>query len=154
MECWPQISLGSNKKLHKWPNDSLGGGQVGLTKNNEIVHLFKVQMFHDCIISTKKDCDNIFFNGNCLYWSNNLITINQSGFVIDDDVLGKKQDENEWDAYDNISCLSCWNIKFSSVIKCSRKHVPGGTDSLSFWRSQKYVDWPRMPTSLKNKEFN
>ena len=88
------------------PNDSLGGGQVGLTKNNEIVHLFKVQMYHDCI-STKKDCDKIFFNGNCLYSSNNLITINQSGVVIDDDVLGQKQDQDEWDAYDNISCLSC-----------------------------------------------
>ena len=144
---------GPTKNCTSEPIDSLGGGQVGLTKNNEIVHLFVVQMFHDCI-STKKDCDNIFFNGNCLYSSNNLITINQSGVVIDDDVLGKKQDEYDWDAYDNISCLSCWNIKFSSVIKCSRKHVPGGTDSLSFWRSQKYVDWPRMPTSLKNKEFN
>ena len=91
--------------------DSLGGGQVGLSKSNEIVHVFRVEMGHVCI-SKEKDCEDVrgrraqMYPGKCIYNSRNLITINQSGEVIDDKINDGCYGCN-WDAYADISCLSC-----------------------------------------------
>ena len=88
------------------PVDSIGNGKPGLSKSNEIVHVFRVEMSHVCI-PTEKECDTIRgrrgrgYDGKCFYNSKNLITINQNGRVIDYNFLG------DMDAYDDISCLSC-----------------------------------------------
>ena len=93
------------------PIDILGGLQVGLSKSNEIVHVFGVEMSHFCI-SKEKDCEEIrgrrgrMYGGKCIYNSKNLITINQSGEVIDDKINDGCYGCN-WDAYADISCLSC-----------------------------------------------
>ena len=81
--------------------------RVGLSKSNEIVHVFRVQMSNDCVFS-KKDCDDMgwwMFEGMCYYITNNLITINQFGEVIGDALLGNWV--YDWDAYADLSCLSC-----------------------------------------------
>ena len=92
--------LDPTKNCTSEPIDSLDGVGVGFTKDNQIAHLFPVEMVHSCIIP-EKDCDGKFYDGECLHLTRNLITINQSGVVIGDD-LG-----SNWDDNDDIICLNC-----------------------------------------------
>ena len=89
------------------PTNSYESVAVGLTKDNQIVHLFRVSMLHTCISTGLQNCNLYtgygkgYFKGKCFYFTENIITINQSGVVIGDD-LG-----SNWDDNDDIICLNC-----------------------------------------------
>ena len=105
--------LDPTKTCKSEPAGRMGGRQFGLSKSNEIIHVFEIGMRHYCF-PTGKDCANPLMDGTCVTSSDNLITMNQTGEIIDDDILGytvynsktlRLSKHTNWDAYDDISCL-------------------------------------------------
>ena len=99
--------------------------KVGRTVQDEIVYVIRIEKTYCELSSNFIESYSEFIKPNCnliridfnldqhcknLWFKDHLITVNQEGVVIDDDVLrddNLRTAEYHWDAFDQLSCLSC-----------------------------------------------